>query len=176
MRGSGHTVKRSYALPFILVGVLFYLIGSLQGSAEALRTANVQWHFTHFTVAHSHMTMYGFVAMLIWGGMYGLLPRLPGREPSHLAVGIHFWFALIGVIIYGVSLMIGGHLQGGSWMAGDPFIESVRLMAPWWIWRAVGGSLMMAAHVAFAINLWKMLPRQAAQPAAATGAEVSHGS
>ena len=48
----------------------------LSGRLQAL------WHFTNYTVAHSHLTMYGFVAFLIWGTVYGLVPRMTGHEPS----------------------------------------------------------------------------------------------
>jgi cytochrome c oxidase cbb3-type subunit 1 len=159
MRGSKTTIARSYSLPFILIGVLYYFIGSGQGTLEALRSLNNLWHLTNYTIAHSHMTMYGFVSFLIWGGVYGLLPRLTGREPSHLLVGVHFWFAFIGLFIYGIALMIGGSEQGESWIAGAPFIESVRLMSAYWLWRAVSGNLMFLAHVIFAYNTWRMRPQ-----------------
>jgi len=162
-------IVAAFLWTIILVGVLFYFVGSGQGTVEALRSLNAVWHFTNFTVAHSHITMYGFVSFLIWGGIYGLLPRLTGREPPHLLIGVHFWFALIGILIYGISLMIGGTEQGESWISGAPFIDSVRLMASYWLWRAVSGSLMLAAHLLFAYNTWRMRPRsrpmQAAEPA-----------
>lgn len=158
MRGNYSTIGRSYSLPFILVGVLFYFFVSVQGSFEALRSLNVIWHFTNFTVAHSHLAMYGFVAFLIWGGIYALLPRLSGKEPSQLMVGIHFWFALIGLLIYGIALMIGGTLQGLDWLTKAPFMESVVLMAPYWVWRAIGGTLMVISHIVFMFNLIAMWP------------------
>ena len=158
MKGSFRTVARSYSLPFILVGVIAYFLFSLQGTFEAFRSLNRVWHFTNFTVAHSHLTMYGFVVFLIWGGIYGLVPRLTGREPSHFLAGVHFWFAFVGVAIYTIALMIGGTMQGMSWMAGDAFIDSVTMMAPFWLWRALGGGLMFLSHLIFAYNLWCMRP------------------
>lgn len=158
MKGSFRKVAHSYSLPFILVGVIFYFLASAQGSFEALREFNQLWHFTNYTVAHSHLTMYGFVVFLIWGGIYALLPRLTGREPSHLLIGIHFWFAFLGLLIYGFALMIGGTMQGESWIEGLPFIHSVELMLPFWIWRAVGGTFMFISHIIFAYNLYKMKP------------------
>ena len=164
MRGSFRTIARSYSLPFILAGVLAYFFWSAQGSLEALRSLNLVWHFTNFTVAHSHLTMYGFIAFLIWGGVYGLLPRLTGREPRQAWVGVHFWFALVGLAFYGGALMIGGTLQGLSWIAEAPFIESVNAMVPFWLWRAVGGSLMFLSHLVFAYNVWTMRPAHAPAP------------
>ena len=58
---------------FIFVGVIGYLVGSTQGTFEAFRSLQEVWHFTNFTVGHSHLTMYGFVTFAIWGGIYALL-------------------------------------------------------------------------------------------------------
>lgn len=169
IRGSTRTFARSYSLPFILVGVLLYFAGSMQGSLEALRSLNELWHFTDFTVGHAHFTMYGFVAFVIWGGVYALMPRLSGREPSHGAIGLHFWLSVVGLAVYVGALSIGGTLRGLSWMSGAPFMESVTLMTPFWLARAVGGTLMLASHFVFAWNLWQMRPSaiRAAQPVAA---------
>lgn len=162
MRGSFRSIARSYSLPFILAGVISYFLFSAQGSLEAIRALQGVWHFTNFTVGHSHLTMYGFVSLLIWGSLYGLLPRLTGREPPQLWVGIHFWFAVIGLALYGSALSIGGTMQGLSWISGVPFMESVREMASFWLWRAVGGTLMFLSHIVFAYNMWRMRPAAAA--------------
>lgn len=156
-RGSFHKVGGSYTLPFLLVGIVFYFTGSMQGSAEALRSANRIWHFTDFTVAHSHITMYGIITFLLWGCIYSVVPRLTGKEPPHATVGAHFWLALIGLMFYSVPLMFGGTLRGMEWIKGTPFIDTVVMMAPYWLWRAVGGSLMWASHLIFAFNLWGMI-------------------
>lgn len=162
-RGKWAMIRKSYALPFLAAGIFYYCFVSLQGSLEALRTANLYWHFTNFTVGHSHFSMYGFITFMIWGGIYGVLPHMTGRNPRQLLVGVHFWLAFVGIGIYGVSLSIGGHLQGVSWMAGEAFMESVRMMAPYWLWRAVGGTLMFLSHLVFAYNFWRMMPQKAAQ-------------
>ncbi|HEY7027095.1 MAG TPA: cbb3-type cytochrome c oxidase subunit I [Gemmatimonadales bacterium] len=158
MAGSTRTIGVSYSLPFILVGVVCYFLGSTQGTLEAFRSLNQVWHFTDFTVGHSHLTMYGFVNFLIWGGIYALLPRLTGREPPHFAVGLHFWLALVGMAAYVGTLSIGGTLKGLSWISGAPFIDSVRAMESFWVGRAVGGTLMFLSHLVFARNLWHMRP------------------
>jgi len=164
-RGSSKQVGDSYSLPFLLIGVVLYFTGSVQGSLQAFRTTNLVWHFTDFNVAHSHITMYGIVAFMLWGCIYTLLPKLTGREPRTLLVGIHFWFALIGLMAYVVALMVGGTLKGLSWMAAQPFIDSVVLMAPYWLWRAIGGTLMLLAHFVFGYNLLDMLRPPRRQPA-----------
>lgn len=165
IRGSWTTLKTSYILPFILVGVVFYFVGSGQGTMQAFRYSNLVWHFNDFNVAHSHMTMYGIITFFMWGGIYYLLPRITGNRPSELLVGAHFWMALIGLIIYMWSLMIGGTLKGMSWLAHEPFLESVVMMAPYWLWRAIGGTMMFLSHLIFGFNFIKMtLPQKAESP------------
>lgn len=156
-RGNFHKIGSSYTLPFYLVGIIFYFTGSFQGTAEAFRSTNLYWHFTDFTVAHSHMTMYGIIAFMLWAFIYTLVPRLTGNEPRQGLVGAHFWMALIGVLFYSIPLMIGGTLKGIAWQEGKPFIDSVALMAPYWLWRAIGGSLMWASHLIFAYNMYYMI-------------------
>lgn len=156
-KGAWYKVKDSYTLPFFLVGIIFYFTGSMQGTAEAFRTTNLIWHFTDFTVAHSHLTMYGIICFLLWACIYAIVPRLTGKEAPQLTIGAHFWLALIGMMFYTVPLMYGGTLKGLMWMEGKPFIDGVVFMAPYWLWRAIGGSLMWLSHIFFAYNMYKMV-------------------
>lgn len=156
-KGDWPKIANSYTLPFYLVGIVFYFTGSFQGTAEAFRYTNLLWHFTDFTVAHSHITMYGIIAFLLWASIYALVPRLTGNEPPQLTVGAHFWLAFIGLMFYSIPLMVGGTLKGLLWMDGKPFIESVTMMAPYWLWRAIGGSLMWLSHLFFAYNFYRMI-------------------
>ena len=157
--GNWYQLKSSYTLPFYLISIIFYFTGSMQGTVEAFRFTNLVWHFTDFTVAHSHMTMYGIITFMLWAFIYTLVPRLTGKEPPKIWVGIHFWLALIGLMFYIVSLMIGSTEKGMLWMAKKPFIEGVVLMAPFWLWRAIGGTMMWISHFIFAYNFYKMVNR-----------------
>lgn len=157
MKGSWNHISKSYVLPFFLVGVIFYFVGSTQGSLQAFRFTNYVWHFTDFNVAHSHMTMYGIITFILWACFYTILPKLTGKEPPQVFVGAHFWMAFIGLFAYMMSLMAGGTLKGLSWIDGDPFLESVILMKPYWVWRAIGGSLMFVSHLVFAYNFYYMV-------------------
>jgi len=159
MKGSWSHISKSYVLPFFLVGVLFYFVGSTQGTVQAFRFTNYVWHFTDFNVAHSHMTMYGIITFVLWACVYSILPKLTGKEPPQVLVGAHFWMAFIGLFAYMISLMAGGTMKGLSWIDGNPFIESVILMKEYWIWRAVGGSLMFLSHLIFAYNFYYMIKK-----------------
>lgn len=157
MRGSWSAIGKSYVLPFFLVGVIFYFVGSSQGSFQAFRFTQNIWHFTDFNVAHSHMTMYGIICFILWACIYALLPKMTGREPSQLLVGAHFWLAFIGLFAYTVSLMVSGSVKGIAWMNGVSFIDTVIATRGYWTWRAVGGTLMFVSHCIFAWNFYIMV-------------------
>lgn len=156
-KGAWHKIAGSYTLPFFIVGIVFYFTGSMQGTAEAFRSTNLIWHFTDFTVAHSHLTMYGIISFFLWAAIYAVVPRLTGKEPPQITVGAHFWLALIGLLFYTIPLMYGSTMRGWMWVKGIPFIDTVTSMAPYWLWRAIGGSLMWLSHIFFAYNVYRML-------------------
>lgn len=164
MKGSWSHISKSYVLPFFLVGTIFYFVGSTQGSLQAFRFTNYVWHFTDFNVAHSHMTMYGIIAFFLWAAIYAILPKLTGKEPPQVLVGAHFWMAFIGLFAYMISLMAGGTYKGLSWIEGNAFIESVILMKPYWVWRAIGGSLMFTSHLIFAYNFYYIIKGRKTDP------------
>ena len=161
MKGRFHQISKSYVLPFFLVGVVFYFVGSTQGSFQAFRFTNYIWHFTDFNVAHSHMTMYGIITFILWACIYAILPRITGKEPPQLLVGAHFWLAFIGLFAYMISLMAGGTLKGLSWVEGLPFRDSVIMMKQYWVSRAIGGTLMFISHQLFAYNFYLMVRQKA---------------
>jgi cytochrome c oxidase cbb3-type subunit I len=163
MRGRPERMHR--AALFILVGVLGYLLGSTQGTVEAFRSLQAAWHFSQFTVGHSHLTMFGFVTFAAWGGIYALLPRATGKEPSAWGLEAHFWLATVGLAIYVLAMSVGGTVQGLDWLQGAPFIKSVVDMAPYWLWRSVGGLFMLVANIVFAWNVWTMTYRRGVAPA-----------
>lgn len=159
-KGGWYKIRDSYTLPFFLIGIIFYFTGSMQGTAEAFRFTNLLWHFTDFTVAHSHLTMYGIITFFLWAGIYAVIPRLTGREAPQITIGAHFWLALVGLMFYTIPLMYGGTLRGLSWMNGQPFVETVKLMMPFWLWRAIGGTLMWLSHLFFAYNFYRMVSKK----------------
>ncbi len=170
LKGHLDALRTSPTLRFIGFGGLMYTASSIQGSFEALRIVNAVAHFTHFTVAHAHLGLYGFVTMVFFGAIYFIVPRVSGREwPSPGLIAAHFWFAAIGITIYFVSLTIGGWLQGEAMLDGSrPFMDSVTLTAPYLKWRSVGGALMAVGHVIFVVHFVMLLVGRSAgrvQPA-----------
>lgn len=154
LKGRLSALRDSPTLRFIGVGGLLYTASSFQGSMEALRSVNVITHFTHYTVAHAHLGLYGFVSFVFFGSIYFMMPRITAREwPYPRLITAHFWLATAGIAIYFVSLTIGGWLQGQAML--DPqkaFIDSVLVTIPYLKWRSMGGALMVLSHIAFAAH------------------------
>ncbi len=139
-----------------MVAVFFYFTGSLQGTAEAFQTTNLLWHFTDFSVAHSHMTMYGIITFALFGGIYAVLRRTSDASLPTSTIRLQFILAITGLLLYTIPLMIGGTLRGQAWIDGRPFIDSVVLMTDYWLWRAIGGTLMWASHLIAIVNFIRM--------------------
>ena len=53
--------------------------------------------------------------------------------------------------------MIGSTEKGLLWMDKAPFIKGVALSVPYWVFRAVGGTLMWFSHFVFAYNFHRMI-------------------
>jgi len=151
LKGRMHLARFSPTLRFMMFGGLMYLASSLQGSFEALRSVNQVVHFTHHTVGHAHLGAYGFVSMVLFGAIYFMMPRVLSWEwPYPKLITLQFWLAAIGIAIYFTGLSIGGYLQGEAMLdAQRPFMDSVRLTAPYLVSRTAGGSLMVLSHLIF---------------------------
>jgi cytochrome c oxidase cbb3-type subunit 1 len=161
MQGSWKRVWASPTLRFVALGAMTYTVVSMQGSLEALRSINRVVHFTHYTVAHAHLGVYGFFSLIMFGAIYFLVPRIMGREWMYpRLIALHFWLAVIGFAIYFAFLTWGGVLQGLAMLdAARPFMDSVTLTLPYLQWRSLGGTLMTLGHFVFAYHLAAMFFR-----------------
>jgi cytochrome c oxidase cbb3-type subunit I len=168
--GHFRALRYSPTLRFVVLGAMMYTLASLQGSIEALRSVNTITHFTHFTVAHAHLGLYGFFAMVMFGSIYFIMPRLLGREwPSAALISWHFWLVIGGFAIYFIGLSIGGWLQGLAMLdAKQPFIASVAVTLPYLEARSLGGGLMTLGHLVFGTHFFMMMLGQKTYAAGAT--------
>jgi cytochrome c oxidase cbb3-type subunit I len=153
MRGHFRELKYSPTLRFVVFGAMSYTVVSLQGSFESLRQFSEVAHFTHYTIAHAHLGMYGFFTMTMFGAVYYILPRMTGVEwSSKWLIRIHFWSCALGIAAYFIGLTIGGWTQGLGLI--DPetkFIQIVVRTVHVLEIRSISGCLMTLGHIAFAI-------------------------
>ena len=156
--GNFRALAYSPTLRFIVLGAMMYTAASIQGSLEALRSVNNVTHFTHYTVAHAHLGLYGFFTMVMFGAIYFIMPRVMNWEwPFPLLISLHFWLVLVGFAIYFIWLSIGGWLQGLAMLdEKTPFMQSVALTLPYLQARSIGGALMTLGHLVFAAHFFAM--------------------
>lgn len=160
MIGHFRHLKYSPTLRFVVFGAIAYTAVSFQGSIEALREFNRVAHFTHYTVAHAHLGVYGFFSMIMFGCMYYIVPRLTKWEwASPTLIRIHFWSSAMGITLYFVALTVGGWFQGieQNLNASMPVVEVAQESIPYLILRSAGGSLMTVGHLVFAVLFVKNL-------------------
>ncbi len=156
--GNFRALIYSPTLRFIVLGAMMYTAASVQGSLEALRAVNTITHFTHYTIAHAHLGLYGFFSMVMFGSIYFIMPRVMNWEwPYPKLISLHFWLVLIGFAIYFIWLSLGGWLQGLAMLdEKTPFMQSVALTLPYLQARSIGGGLMTLGHLVFAAHFFAM--------------------
>lgn len=175
MVGSFSALKYSPTLRFIVFGAVNYSLSSLLGSLMSMRSWAEVAKFTHFVVAHAHHGLYAFFTMVMFGGIYYILPRILLKEwPSAKLISLHFWTTAIGMTIYVVGLSIGGLEQGISQnvlpigadgQPGSPveFLKVVADTIKWLELRSYAGVLITVGHIAFAANfVWMLVQRRPA--------------
>jgi cytochrome c oxidase cbb3-type subunit I len=153
-------LRYSPTLRFVVIGSLAYTAVSLQGSFTALREVNRVTHFTHWTVAHSHVGGYAFVTFLAFGAMYYIVPRLVGREwPSERLIRWHFNLVLAGSRC--TSSRCRGRACCRGWRCSIP--HAVRGVGAPDAARPVGSHagrlILTVGHVVFAYHFWLMVRR-----------------
>jgi cytochrome c oxidase cbb3-type subunit 1 len=159
----GHFKKLKYSptLRFVVFGAMSYTAVSLQGSLQSLRSWQEVTHFTHYTIAHSHLGVYAFASMIMFGAMYYIMPRVTNWEwDSPRLISIHFWTTGLGVGAYFTALTIGGVIQGMQML--DPSIDFLTIVddtKPWLVVRSVAGSLMTIGHFVFAYLLYRIIAK-----------------
>jgi cytochrome c oxidase cbb3-type subunit 1 len=159
MRGYFGLLRYSPTLRFTVFGAISYTVFSLVGVLLSLRSVAGYVHFTEASVAYSHMGLYAFFTMIMFGSMYYIVPRLVGREWRYASlIKLHFWSSTYGVGLMVLMLLVGGLAQGTS--MHDPslaFSESTQSILPYLRGRSVSGLLLTVAHFVFAFHFGLML-------------------
>jgi len=163
LSGAWEKLRTDPVLRFLIVSVSFYGMSTFEGPMMAIKTVNALSHYTDWTIGHVHSGALGWVALISFGTMYYLIPRLFGRELYSLKlVEVHFWIATIGIVLYITAMWVSGIMQGLMWRAVNTdgtltysFVESVQAMHPFYIVRFLGGLLFLCGAIIMAYNLWK---------------------
>jgi cytochrome c oxidase cbb3-type subunit 1 len=92
-----------------------YTVFSVVGLLISLRSVASYVNFTQASIAYSHLGLYAFFTMVIFGSMYYIVPRLVGREWRYASlIKLHFWASAYGIGLMTLMLLAGGFSQGSS--------------------------------------------------------------
>ncbi|WP_124948772.1 cytochrome-c oxidase, cbb3-type subunit I [Sulfuriferula thiophila] len=181
LSGAWDKLRTDPIMRFLIVALSFYGMSTFEGPLMALKDVNALSHYTDWTVGHVHSGALGWVAMVSFGSLYHMIPKLWNTKMwSQKLIEIHFWFATIGVLLYITAMWISGITQGLMWRAFDQFgnlqysfVESVAAMHPFYAMRAIGGMFFVTGMTMMFINVM-MTIRQGKREAAKLHA-ASHG-
>lgn len=92
-----------YPRMFIISSVIYLLIGTMMGTLMASRALDPFYRFIHI-----HLNLFGFMAMVVFGVAYHILPRFMGKSIKFpILVPLHFYSAHIGLI--GMMIAYAAH-------------------------------------------------------------------
>jgi len=176
MNGSWEQMKTNYLTKFFILGITFYGLQTIQGPSQGLRVVSQLIHYTDWVPGHVHMGTMGWLAMTVGAAMYYTIPKVYDTEIySERLANVHFWFVLIGQLIFSITMWILGIQQGSMWKAISPedgsltytFMESVIANYPYWKMRSFGGLLFFIGICIFAYNIVMTVVRSKATPSPA---------
>jgi cytochrome c oxidase cbb3-type subunit 1 len=164
----------------MIVALSFYGMSTFEGPMMSLKEVNALSHYTDWTVGHVHSGALGWVAMISFGSLYHMIPKLwDTKMYSQKLIEWHFWLATIGIVLYIVSMWISGITQGLMWRSFDEFgnlefsfAQSVAAMMPFYAMRAIGGMFFLTGAVLMLFNAL-MTIRQASQENAVLEAKLA---
>ena len=161
MKGQWHQLKESPLIKFLILASTFYMLSTLEGPIQSIKSVNALAHFTDWIVGHVHDGVLGWVGFTLIAACYHMTPRLFKREIySKKLMDIQFWIQTIAIILYFSSMWIAGITQGMMWRATDEFgslaysfIDTVTVLFPYYTIRAIGGTMYLIGFIIFAYNI-----------------------
>lgn len=165
LSGAWDKLRTDPIMRFLIVSLSFYGMSTFEGPMMSLKDVNALSHYTDWTVGHVHSGALGWVAMVSFGSLYHLIPKLWNTTNySNRLINLHFWLATIGILLYITAMWISGIMQGLMWRAFDDFgnlqyafIESVAAAHNLYIMRAVGGLFFLSGMVIMCYNMYKTI-------------------
>jgi cytochrome c oxidase cbb3-type subunit 1 len=164
LSGAWHKLRDDPILKFMIVSLSFYGMSTFEGPMMSIKTVNALSHYTDWGIGHVHSGALGWVAFIVYGSMYAMIPKVFGKKEMYSTslINLHFWISTIGVVIYISSMWIAGVMQGLMWRAINDdgtltyaFIESIKATYPYYVMRVGGGLLFLIGMLIMAYNVYK---------------------
>jgi cytochrome c oxidase cbb3-type subunit 1 len=158
--GSCVCTRPGFVPKFVAFGiwslVLFTVVNAVVSQACVADVVSFTW----FTPAMNYLLLQGFVAMLAFGSIYLIVPQLTKTEfPLAGLVKAHFFIAAGGIVLFVVSLAVGGVIQGRNLNTAMPFGDVTKATLPFLRASTTGDLLTLLGSLCLLGNLltlaWK---------------------
>jgi cytochrome c oxidase cbb3-type subunit 1 len=165
MKGEWGQLKSSPLIKFMIVASTFYMFSTLEGPILSVKSVNALAHFTDWIPGHVHDGTLGWVGFMTMASFYHMVPRMFKKELySKKLMEAQFWIQTTGIVFFFASMWIAGISQGMMWRATDEFgslaysfIDTVSVLFPYYVIRAIGGTLYLLGFFMFAYNVVKTI-------------------
>lgn len=163
---SQHKIAHDPILKFIVAALIFYGLSTIEGPIMAIRAVNAVTHYTDFSTNHAHSGGLGWFGLLSIALIYLLIPKVFNRKQiySIKLANVHFWLAMIGIILYLIAMICSGLTQSKMWHAFNDdgtlayrFIDSIQMVYDFYILRLLGGIVYLIGMLLMAYNVWKTI-------------------
>lgn len=163
LRGAWDKVREDPVLKFFVVAVTCYGMSTFEGPMLSLKNVNAISHYSDWTVAHVHIGALGWNGFLTFGMMYWLIPRLyKTKLYSVKLASAHFWIGTLGILLYAIPMYWSAFRSYFMMKAFTPegqlqyqFIDVVQTIVPFYIIRAIGGTIFLIGVFIMIYNLVK---------------------
>ena len=163
MKGEWGQLQTNPLIKFMIMASTFYMLSTIEGPIQAIKSVNAIAHFTDWIPGHVHDGTLGWVTFMIMASLFHMAPRMYKREIySKSLMETQFWLQTIAIVLYFTSMWIAGITQGMMWRAYDEygslvysFIDTVNVLHPYYTIRAVGGLMYLVGFLLFAYNMYK---------------------
>jgi len=165
MKGEWNQLTDNPLIKFMVLASTFYMLSTIEGPIQAIRSVNAIAHFTDWIPGHVHDGTLGWVSFMIMASIFHMAPRMFKREIySKKLMEAQFWLQTTAVVLYFTSMWIAGITQGMMWRAVDEygnlmysFIDTVTVLHPYYAIRALAGVLYLTGFIMFAYNIFKTM-------------------
>lgn len=132
---------------FLKSSVAWLAAGVSLGLAMALHPV-----WTVYRPAHLHVLLLGFVAMMIFGVAYHIVPRLAAHPlHSRRLAGVHWWISNAGIALFAPGLMmraVNAPYAGAVIAFGGTLSAVGAYLFAWVVWRTIDGPRNVPARAA----------------------------
>ncbi len=163
LRGAWDKVRENPVLKFFVVAVTAYGMATFEGPMLSLKNVNAISHYSDWTIAHVHVGALGWNGFLTFGMMYWLIPKMFDTKLYSIKLAAtHFWIGTLGIILYAVPMYWAAFRSYFMMKAFTPsgqlqyqFIDIVQTVVPFYILRAIGGTIYLLGVFIMVYNLIK---------------------